>query len=231
VEKEYVAGNTASISSEQRLPVSHFPPISIELIKTVNISSNCYSVYMYNGNTYVGCSKSLHRINKDYTVTKNFISSRGESVMIILVHSDKIYAVSRSGVRFHDLTGQLIDSWSLSHGTFYGLANTGNRMIVYDGDSKSLLVCSPKGEVVKSLPYPQLTNSLAYMSAADNHSIILSQHPPSLVYKIDISSGDIIWQCEDVAKPHGVTCYRDEFVLVADYTKPITLCVLSLHTG
>jgi len=186
---------------------------------------------MYNGNTYVGCRRSAFRINKDYTVTRNFISSRGRIVEDILVHDDKIYAQSNSTVRVHNLTGQLIDSWSLPRNRFYGIAITGNRMIVSDGDSQSLVLYSLNGEVVNTLPCPLLTDTPVHLSAADNNSVIISQCNSSLVYKANISSGGIIWHCEEMAKPRGVTCYRDELVVVADVTKPTSLCVLSLHTG
>jgi len=90
---------------------------------------------------------------------------------------------------------------------------------------------SLNGGVINTLPCLLLTDTAVRMSAADNNSIIISQSDSSLVYKVDTSSGDIIWQCKDVAETRGVTCYRDEFVLVADDTIPALFCVLSLHTG
>jgi len=50
----------------------------------------------------------------------------------------------------------------------------------------------------------------------------LFQEPFFLVYF------QCIWQCKEVTIPRGVSCYRDEFVLVIDNT---TLYVQSLCTG
>jgi len=152
-------------------------------------------------------------------------------VWSISAHNDRIYTLSsNSTARVHDLKGRFINSWTHADNTSYinQLAITNNQIAIPDRLNKTLVFYSLNGEVVNSLSCPLLTNTLVRMSAADNNSVIISQCDSSLVYKVDTSTGDIIWQCKDVAEPCGVTCYRDDFVLVADNT---SLCVLSLHTG
>jgi len=234
-EIELTNERTASITPEQGLVVSPPLPKSVELINTVEVSPHCYSIYTYKGVTYAGCVGGVDRIDENNKVTKSFISIKGCYVESISVHNDRIYTFSsNSTVRVHDLKGKPITSWTHTDNKLYRLnklAIINNQIAIPDRLNKTIVFYSLNGEVVNTLPCPLLTDTLVHLSAADNNSIIISQRDSSLVYKVDTSSGDIIWQCKEVTKPLGVTCYRDEFVLVADGTKPGTLCVLSLHTG
>jgi len=223
---------TASITSEQGLVVSPPLPKSIELINSAKVSPLCWSVHTYKGITYAGCDGGVDRIDENNKVTKSFISIKG--VMSISVHNDRIYTLSYdSTVRVHDLEGKPITSWTHTDKSMWinQLVIINNQIAIPDRLNKTLVFYSLNGEVVNTLPCPLLTETPVHLCAADKNSIIISQYDSSLVYKVDTPSGDIIWQCKDVAKPRGVTCYRDEFVLVADVTEPTTLCVLSLHTG
>jgi len=155
--------------------------------------------------------------------------------MSISVHNDRIYTLSSYlTVRVHDLKGRSTTSWTHTDTKskwVNQLAIINNQIAIPDRQNKTLVFYSLNGEVVNTLPCSLLTNTSVHLCAADNNSIIISQCDSSLVYKVDTSSGEIMWQCKEVARPCGVTCYRDEFVLVADDTKPTPLCVLSLHTG
>jgi len=154
---------------------------------------------------------------------------KGSHVNGILVHNDRIYIISNDyTVSVHDLEGRSITSWSQTHASGKPII-TNNQLLTFDTLNKAQVFCSLNGEVVRRTPLrigPTYTPK--HMSAADKNSIIISDSGASLVYKEDTVSGDIIWQCTDVAGPCGVTCYREEFVLVADSN---SLCVLSLHTG
>jgi len=210
------------------------PPKSVELINSVEVSPNCHSVYAYKGVTYAGCDEGVDKIDENNKVTKSFISIKGKEVVSISVHNDRIYTLATdSTVRVHDLEGTSITRWThtekLNWTCQFAIIN--NQIAIPDRLNKTLVFYSLNGEVVNTLPCPLLTVAAVCLSAADNNSVIISQPDSSLVYRVDNSSGDILWQCKDVAQPHGVTCYRDEFVLVADDTEPTTLCVLSLHTG
>jgi len=154
--------------------------------------------------------------------------------MSISVHNDRIYTLSSSSiVRVYNFEGKSITSWTHKSKSNWinQLVITNDQIAIPDRLKKTLVFYSLNGEVVNTLACPLLTDASVYLSAADNNSIIISQCDSSLVYKVDTLSGDIIWQCKDVTAPRGVTCYRDEFALVADDTAPTTLCVLSLHTG
>jgi len=231
VEKVPVAEGTASISSERRSS-----PTAIELIRTVSIGENFYSVHCCNGITYVGGNNGVKRVNKNHRVILTFFFGIDEKhcVLSISVHNDRIYTFSTdSTVRVHDLEGRFITSWIHKAKSKFTnqLAIINNQIVIPDRPNKTLVFYSLNGEVVKTLLCSLLTDTIVYLSDADNNSVIISQYDSSLVYKVDTSSGDIIWQCKDVAAPRGVTCYGDEFVLVADYPKSTPLCVLSLHTG
>jgi len=226
---------TASITPEQGLVVSPPPPKSIELINYVSVSPFCWAVHTYKGITYAGCYGGVDRIDENNKVTKSFISIKGSDVKSISVHNDQIYTLSSdSTVRVHDLKGKTITSWTHTDNKLKWvnqLAIINNQVSIPDRLNKTLVFYSLNGEVVNTLPCPLLTDTIVCLSAADNNSIIISQRNSSLVYKVDTSTDDIIWQCKEVAKPLGITCYRDKFVLVVDVTKPTTFCVLSLHTG
>jgi len=224
----------ASITPKQGLVVSPLPPKSIKLISNAKVSPYCKSVHTYKGITYAGCAGGVDRIDENNKVTKSFISIKVSRVKSISVHNDRIYTLSSdSTVRVHDLKGKTITSWTHADklGSRNQLVIINNQIAIPDRQNKTLVFYSLNGEVVNTLPCSLLTNASVRLSAADNNSIIISQRHSSLVYKVDTSSGDIIWQCKDLARPCGVTCYRDEFVLVADVTISTSLCVLSLHTG
>jgi len=200
-------------------------------------TAGLFTPYTYRGVTYAGCYGGVDRIDENNKVTKSFFSIKG-TVMSISVHNDRIYTLSSdSTVRVHDLEGRSITSWTHTDKLSWlfqwmnQLVMINKQIAIPDRQNKTLVFYSLNGEVVNTLPCPLLTDTDVRLSAADNNSIIISQPNSSLVYKVDTSSGDIIWQCKEVAKPRGVTCYRDEFVLVADYPKSTPLCVLSLHTG
>jgi len=234
-EIELTNERTARITPEQGLVLSPPPPKSIELINTVEVSPHCWSVHTHKGITYAGCSGGVDRIDENNKVTKSFISIKGSNVMSVSVHNDRIYTLSAGlPVRVHDLEGQTITSWTHTDNKkkwLNQLAVINNQIAIPDRLNKTLVFYSLNGEVVNILPCPLLTDTPVRLCAADNNSIIVSQRYSSLVYKVDTSSGDITWQCKDVAKPSGVTCYRDEFVVAVDGAEPGTLCVLSLHTG
>jgi len=132
-------------------------------------------------------------------------------VTSISVYNDRIYTISTdTTVRVHDLEGRSITSWTPITHLSDQLVIINNQVVIPDEPNSTLVFYSLNGEVLKRIPLRFLfTDTPARMSAGDNNSIIISQYDSSLVYKIDTSSGDIIWQCTDVAKPCGVTCYRE----------------------
>jgi len=233
-EVELTKERTASIIPEQGLVLSPPPPKSIELINSVEVSPRCRAVHTYKGITYAGCGEGVDRIDENNKVTESFISLKDSRVRSITVHNDRIYTLSSdSTVRVYSLKGKSITSWAHKDKSKWinQLVIQNNHIAIPDKLKKHLVFYSLNGKVAKIFSCPLLTDTLVRLCAADNNSIIISQYDSSLVYKVDISSGDIIWQCKDVAKPREVTCYRDEFVLVADDTIPTSFCVLSLHAG
>jgi len=234
-EIELTNERTAIITPEQGLVLLPPLPESLELINTVKVSPRCYSVHTYKGVTYAGCRGGVDRIGENNKVIKSFIPVKGRNVWSISVHNDRIYTLSSdSTVRVHDLEGRFIARWTHTDNKsrwINQLVIINNQVAIPDRLKKTLVFYSLTGKVVNTLPCPLLTDTSVRLSAAENNSIIISQLHSSLVYKVDTSSGDIIWQCKEVAAPNGVTCYRDEFVVVADEIRPTSLCVLSLHTG
>jgi len=189
------------------------------------------SISVHNDRIYT--LSSSFTLSSDSTIRVHDLFTSGD-VCSISVHNDQIYTLSAGfTVRVHDLEGTSITSWTHTDKSkcINQLAIINNQIAIPGKLNKTLVFYSLNGEVVNTLPCPLLTDTPVRLSAADNNSVIISQCDSSLVYKVDTSSGDIIWQCKEVAAPRGVTCYRDEFVLVADDTIPTTLCVLSSHTG
>jgi len=213
-------------------------PKSLKLLQSVDVSSNCWSVCKYEGDTYVGLNGAgVDRIDKSFSVFKSFISLTN-SVAGITVHKNKLYAlqcISSTNWKVHvyDLTGKQVTSWSHHDSSEYvnNLAIVDDQVVVPDRGNKRLTIYSLTGEVIKHVSCPLLSNSHTAICAADRHCVVVSDYGSSQVFKLDLTTEKVIWTWKDVSRPQGVTCYRSKYILVTNCSSKTTIWILDVETG
>ena len=228
-------------------------PRQINLTEEVNVNSNCRSICSYKGVTYVGLENGVAKIiESDYSL-QPFISNTGV-VTSVSLHRDMLYLLCNDWnnspkIGLYDLNGQLISSCSLylscqeSAGSF---VIVGGRVVVpikrnEVGSAKrdqQLRVYSLEGKLIKRINCPQMNEySTHTICAVDSHSVVVSSNvsrllEPSKIFRINIDTEEVNWTSRNVDHPDGLTCYGEDFVLVADYnSKPHTISVLDVKTG
>jgi len=214
------------------------PPKSLKLLQSVDVSTNCYSVCTYDGNTYVGLyGAGVDRIDESFSVSKSFVSV-AKYVNGVTVHKNKLYAVeyissTNWAVHVYDLTGKQVTSWSHhdSSGGINKLAIVDDQVVVPDRHSKRLTIYSLTGEVIKHVSCPLFSNSVTAICAADGHCVVVSDYGSSQVFKLDLTTEKVIWTCKDVSLPEGVTCYRSKHILVTNCSSKTTIWILDVETG
>ena len=107
-----------------------------------------------------------------------------------------------------------------------------NQVVVPDYKNKQLTVYSLAGEVIKHITCPQLSgyelNVGASACAVDNNSIIVTDYNTSKVFKVNISTEETVWMCDDVAKPQAVAIYEKDYVCVGSKGK---ISFLNIYKG
>jgi len=237
IEVDVVSAADVSISLDQGVTTST-PPNSLKLLQSVDVSNDCYSVCSYEGNTYVGLyGGGVDRVDENYNVTQSFVTVSG-SVFGLTVYKDQLYSLVRKGsnnwkVEVYDFSGNQVTSWS--HGDNVAWTNklviVDDQVVVPDRPNKRLTIYSLTGKVIKHLPCSLLSDSWVAICAADRHCVVVSDHNSSQVFKLDLTTEKVIWTCEDVTKPEGVTCYRSKYILVTNYSSKTTIWILDVRTG
>jgi len=224
--------------------VMNYPSIPkfLKLLKTIGFYNSCFSVCSYEGSTYIGLQHSIVRINEDFTLTELVTSD--DSVRAVTVYKDKLYALTDSylqsrkrctiwyQVRVYTLDGNEVTSWRHSDESRSKnkLMIIDDQIVIPDKSNTRITVYSLVGEVVKHILCPLLDqNSEISMCAADSHCVVVSDS--SQVFKLDLTTEKVIWTCEDVSKPQGVTCYRSKYILVTKEDSTTTICILDMKTG
>ena len=248
-------------TDENRLPLYRSaaasvkpPPSKLTLIKEVGMSNKCTTISTYQGHTYVGLdSGEISRIGPDSNI-ESFVKLNG-TIYGMAINEGLLYTTSRvfvivytlillttSGgspqvVRVHDLsTGKLVRSWNHNETDRYDSSNLavigGDKVVIADRSNNRLSVYTLTGQIIRQIPCQQL-NCYNYVSmcAADNDSVIVSDCGSQQVYRISITTGQILWEFSHVQKPSGVTCYNNQYVLVASRGQKVKIQILDINTG
>jgi len=211
---------------------------SLKLLQSVDVSNYCYSVCRYEGNTYVGLyGGGVDRVDENYNVTQSFVTV-SDYVWGLTAYKDQLYSLVRKGsnnwkVKVYDFSGNQVTSWTHSEISGYSnaLVIVDDQVVVPDRQSKRLTIYSLTGKVIKHLPCSLLSDSWVAICAADRHCVVVSDYISSQVFKLDLTTEKVIWTCEDVTKPEGVTCYRSKYILVTNYSSKTTIWILDVKTG
>ena len=84
-----------------------------------------------------------------------------------------------------------------------------------------------EGEVIKHITCPQLSGA-ASVYAVDKNFIIVTVYNTSQVFKVNISTEETVWTCNDVGKPEAVAIYSKDYVCVGSKGM---ISFLNINTG
>ena len=208
-------------------------PKSITLIKSVQTSAFVRAVCHYKEVTYLGTDNhAVETIDSDFNI-QTLASLGGNSVLYnISIHEERIY-VQLSGefwctLNVYNLSGELITKWiRTDRCDSTRPAIVSNQIVVPDYEENQLTVYSLTGELIKHISCPQL-NSAASACAVDKNSIIITNYETSAVFKVNISTEEAVWTCNDVAEPEAVAIYGKYYVCVGSKKK---ISFLGINTG
>ena len=202
----------------------------------IKVSGQCATACQFDDFTYVGMhGGNIDRIDKAGGRTKGFIKLSSH-VTSIRAHKDTLYTLmagNPSVVYVHNLSGQLISSWSHPDNGFWGskIAIVNDQLVIANRKTKRLTLYSPFGEVMRQVDVSQISNGFVSICESGRDSVIVSDYATSRVFKVNINSGDIVWMSSKVSGPLGVTCYGGSHVLVTKQDNRTTIWVLDIHTG
>jgi len=228
------------ISLDEGVTTPTFPK-SLELVQSVDVSDECYSVCKYEGKAHVGLSSGagIDRIDESFSVSKSFVSVTN-CVSGITACNKQLYTLvyvsnnnPRWAVHVYDLTGKQVTSWSHHDSSQYvnKLAIVDDQFVVPDRGNKRLTIYSLTGEVIKHVSCPLLSSLTVAICAADRYCVVVSDWGSSQVFKLDLTTEKVIWTCKDVSEPEGVTCYRSKYILVTNCSSKTTIWILDVETG
>ena len=201
-----------------------------------------HSIYIrtvchYKGVIYLGTDNwTVETIDSDFNIKTLVSLAKGKYTDGISIHEERIYVlVSGRGlytINVYDLSGQLITQWNRTDSCWETRpAIVSNQIVVPDCENNQLTVYSLTGEVIKHITCPQLSGNRlisASAGAVENNSIIVTDYNTSKVFKVNISTEETVWTCNDVAKPEAVAIYGKDYVCVGSKGK---ISFLNINTG
>ena len=239
-----------SISTdENRLPLYRSaaasvkpPPSKLTLIKEVGMSNKCTTISTYQGHTYVGLnSGEISRIGPDGKVES--FAKLNSHIYGMAINEGLLYTTSGYNPQVVSVcnlnTGKLFRSWNHSDTGLFSSSNLAvvgdDKVVIADRSNKRLTVYTLAGQIIRQIPCQKLTPvGNVSICAADSDSVIVlvsSSNSVYGVYRISINSGQILWELSHIERPQGVTCYNNQYVLVASQGNQMKIQILDINTG
>jgi len=202
----------------------------------------CFSAHEWNNKTYVGLgdSKGIEVIEEGGEISQTLVTLH-DCIDDIAVHNGKIYTLGCHDnlftMRVFDLNGTLNNSWVHAdddNSMRNQFTIVDNSIAILHRRNQSLLLYDLTGEKLKELPSPvelSTEDSGTYICTAPNHSVIISDRLKNKIFRLDVSSGDVMWESDMIVGPRGLICYRDEYVLVSHRSSKTEIYILNLFTG
>ena len=238
VEVEIASAYTIYIDCDHDLRSKPFPK-SMNLLKSVNVSSVCHSVCYHEGKTYLGTqSQTVDVIDGSYNLNKSFIKlNKAHWAYGITVHDNKIYALvsNKPGVsasctiNVYGLSGRLINSWKREDTTHYVRhAIVSDHLVVPDISNKRLTLYSLNGQVLKHIALSKVESgsTRSAICAIDKDSVIMAN--TSQVFRVNITTEEMKWACSEVNSIYACAMYGKDYVCTVS-NKKITF--LNINTG
>ena len=126
-----------------------------------------------------------------------------------------------------DIKGQLLVKWTHSDSVVPYYTNSltiiSDQLVVADRTHKEVTVYSLKGETLRRIPCPLLGNQMVSFSPLDDSSIVVADYENSLVFRMNIRTGQIVWKRVDIPSPPGITCHKHYLAVAGCITNTIQL--------
>ncbi|XP_067944908.1 uncharacterized protein [Watersipora subatra] len=225
IELKIVSADDIVVNSNQH-PVVPQPqltlsiPKSITLLKSIKLPSNPLSVCQHEGVTYVGLHNcTVSRIDSNYKLHDSFISTSGP-VESISFHKNRLYILSRSKphtVSVYDLSGQVIKTWQHPYHDYDScsmLTVAAGNVVVADPPNKRLTIYSLTGKTLRNISCPLLSNNQVSICAGHGDDVIIADCKTKKVFRLNITTGNVVWTFTHPNHPQGLVCYGD-YILVA----------------
>ncbi|XP_067944604.1 uncharacterized protein [Watersipora subatra] len=215
-------------------PLSHLPPKSITLLRSIKLSSQPVSVCQHEGVTYVGLyNGTVIRIDSNYNLHDSFISPPG-IVESICIYENRLYILSYKSCRrvsVYEVSGQMVTTWRHPyHGYNCSMLTVAaGNVVVADPRNKRLTIYSLTGETQRNVSCPLLSNNPVSICAGHDDDVIIADYETQKVFKFNIITGDVMWTFTQPDPPQGLVRYGD-YILVAAYNRNI-IFTLSYATG
>ena len=153
------------------------------------------------------------------------------------VYNDRLYILGYTDgtppfiVSIYNLSGQLINSWNLPDTCDHTnkLALLSDQIIYPDRSNKRLTIYSLDGNIIKHIPLA-LSNEETTVCTLGTDSVIVTDFVSSKVFRVNISTSEVLWTSESVTSPRGVTSYGEDYVFVWCY-KSQHISILNAITG
>ena len=227
------------ISSDKHGETTSTPlPKSLTLLKTIQLPASPSSVSHYKGKTYVGLGNGT--IGIIYSNYKLYVPSITWSTQVdsVVVYKDLVYMLLWTGTASHivkvcRLSGMPVAQWNHSCRSDWHcnlLTIVSDQVVITDQPNNRITIYSLTGQILRHVPCSLLTEGVEVMRAVNDSSVVVSDRLSSLVFRFNITTGDVMWTCKDVRGPQGVTCYGGRYVLVASYDNK-TVNILDMKTG
>ena len=229
---------------------SRAPPTSNQLIKQVTVGDYPYALCQYKGYTYVGCfNGAVDRIDEGGNVTSSFIKLPGR-VVGIDAYEDRLYSLIRrklyqlvlasqlrDTVYVHDLTGRQLHSWKHEDRTDYlgrALAFINNELIIAGRNNNRFTIYTLTGKRVRDVPCDLVSHSCSSVChVGDDSVLVANKDAKSGLYRVNLTTGDVVWRSDRVNNPIGIVMYSKDVALVTSfsYSNHVKIWTLNADTG
>ncbi|XP_067940950.1 uncharacterized protein [Watersipora subatra] len=213
-------GGVAIDSEEGIKAVERVMPRYLTHLKTVHLSKFPLSVSRCKGITYVSLlnSSEVLKIESDYNFCPTNLKFPS-NVEAITHHKQLSYTLLTGPPRqvfVHDLSQKFITKWQHidTDNQYTGVVVTGQHVVVPDRVNKMLAIHPLSGGPTRGITCP-ISSDYISLAAMGQNRVVVSDFGSSRVFCINVTTGQTLWTSRSVRLPEGVTCYGDEYVLVA----------------
>lgn len=209
-------------------------PKSLTLTKSVQMPAKTWTVCCHDGMTYVGMDNDcLARIDSDYEVKEKFICF-SQTVESVAVYKEVIYLLGSgfpSLVASFDLSGEPLNQWEHVDTTCHYsnmLVVASDRVLIPDTRNLSIIAYSLTGEVMEHISCDLFDHGIVGACPVDDASVIICDNSSSRVFRLNATTGEVMWICEDVRNPAAVGCLKERYIFVTT-TDDSTIHILDAY--